>query len=321
MKKMKTFNILLNRSILLILFPLIFSGCKDDTNPPSEIPVFGKSSVSSIGNFKASIYVDFGYKLYPYSFKFGVIYDVSPNFTDLSSVSCYNQGTTNLVNLKAATTYYYKAYATNGIDYVYGDVGSFTTQTVPVNGTTGTFTDSRDGHIYKTVQIGTQTWMAENLAYLPVSASPATVGAEQTGKAGLPFYYVYDLAKYGVLYNWYAALTVAPAGWHLPTVDDWTTLSNSLGGDLVSGDKMKSTFGWVSPNTVASNSSGFTALPGGYRYFSGLGNDGSFGFWWCDLGVSGKIFAWHRALYSNHSDIIWDYLDKSVGFSVRCVKD
>jgi uncharacterized protein (TIGR02145 family) len=102
----------------------------------------------------------------------------------------------------------------------------------------GTFTDTRDGHEYKTIQIGTQTWMAENLAYLPTT-TPITTWSNTE-----PCYYVYDYAKYGVLYNWTAALTACPTGWHLPSDAEWTVLLNYLGGQNVAGGKMKSVMEW-----------------------------------------------------------------------------
>ena len=184
----------------------------------------------------------------------------------------------------------------------------------------GTFTDPRDGHVYKTITIGTQTWMAENLAYLPVAASSPTVGSETTANAGKPFYYVYDLAKYGVLYNWYAALTAAPAGWHLPSDAEWTTLSTYLGGDVVSGGKLKSSTGWYSPNTGATNSSCFSALPGGARGSNGLTNAGNYGYWWSSTEIN-TDYAWFRNLYCYYGYLNrYDY-SKYIGFSVRCVRD
>ena len=137
------------------------------------------------------------------------------------------------------------------------------------------FTDSRDGNLYETVEIGTQCWMKQNLAYLP-SVNPPS-GGSQT----LPYYYVYGYSgtgvsearatanyqTYGVLYNWTASLTACPQGWHLPSDSEWDVLVNYLGGDNVAGGKMKEagTAHWNSPNTGATNESGFTGLPGGFR--------------------------------------------------------
>ncbi len=176
---------------------------------------------------------------------------------------------------------------------------------------TSTFTDSRDGQTYNTIKIGNQLWMAENLNYYTSSGS-----------------WCYDnnssnCSTYGRLYDWETALTVAPASWHLPTDAEWTTLINSLGGESVAGGKMKETgtSHWNSPNTGATNESGFTALPGGRR-----SSDGSFHY----LGSNAHFwsatehdasYAWSRYLYCNSADVTRNYHDKSRGFCVRCVKD
>ncbi len=119
---------------------------------------------------------------------------------------------------------------------------------------TGQFTDSRDGHVYNWVKIGSQVWMAENLAYKP----------RVTG------YLAYDhnennIAAYGYLYSWDLAQTIAPEGWHLPSKTEWETLVNNLGGKQAAYNKLleKGTTHWSSPND-ATNESGFTALPAGY---------------------------------------------------------
>ena len=178
---------------------------------------------------------------------------------------------------------------------------------------TGTFTDSRDNHVYKWVKIGDQTWMAENLAYKPSS-----------GK-----YWAYDnnennAATYGYLYDWETANTIAPTGWHLPRDAEWTKLINYLGGFDVAGGKLKEsgTKHWSLSNTESDNSSGFTALGGGIRN----ANDGTFanikykGFWWSAsennrAGISYSINSAGKEIYRA------DLYSKSVGFSVRCVKN
>ena len=128
---------------------------------------------------------------------------------------------------------------------------------------TGTFADSRDGKTYKTVKIGTQTWMAENLAF---KYDGGCLAYKDSTK------YV---TVYGYLYNWETAMKVCPAGWHLPTDAEWTTLTTYLGGEGAAGVKLKSTSIRVNPNEGAANSSGFTALPGGFRDYHGtFGNIG-----------------------------------------------
>ena len=213
--------------------------------------------------------------------------------------------------------------------------------------TSGTFTDSRDGNEYNWVKIGDQVWMAENLAYLP-SVNMVNDGSEDA--AGSYYYVVgYDgtnvadakatdnYATYGVLYNWTAAMDgeassttnpsgiqgVCPAGWHLPSDAEWTELTDYLGGTSVAGGKLKETgtTHWASPNTGATNETGFTALPGGYRIDNGsFGDIGYYGFWWSATG-SNAADAWFRYMdYSNSSVSRSNYF-KEVGFSVRCVRD
>ena len=124
-----------------------------------------------------------------------------------------------------------------------------------------TFIDKRDGRIYKTVKIGEQEWMAENLAFVPDSGV---------------FYYIdtnsfryrdtTNLTKYGLMYDWETSKEVCPTGWHLPSNGEWSRLTKFLGGKEVAGLKMKSTYGWVdlgNGNGNGSNLSGFNALPGG----------------------------------------------------------
>jgi len=193
----------------------------------------------------------------------------------------------------------------------------------------GSFTDSRDGKVYKTVTIGEQVWMAENLAYLPSVVGPATESYTD------PYYYVYgyegtsvatakattNYQTYGVLYNWPAALTACPSGWHLPSDAEWTTLTTYLGEDAVGKMKEAGTSHWTTPNTGATNSSGFTALPGGYRiYYGTIDYIGYDGYWWCSTQLN-TFYAWGRHLYYSSSIVCRDFYQKENGFSVRCVRD
>lgn len=210
-----------------------------------------------------------------------------------------------------------------------------------------TFTDPRDGKVYQTVVIGNQVWMAENLAYLP-SVNMVADGSEDAAGS---YYYVYgydgtnvadakatdNYATYGVLYNWTAAMDgeassttnpsgiqgVCPAGWHLPSDAEWTELTNYLGGTSVAGGKLKETgtTHWNTPNTGATNETGFTALPGGYRYFDGTFNDiGVYGNWWSATEYDASI-AWFRFMNIYSSSVSSYYHNEEVGFSVRCVRD
>jgi len=199
--------------------------------------------------------------------------------------------------------------------------------------TSGTFIDSRDGNEYNWVQIGDQVWMAENLAYLP-SVNMVADGSEDAAGS---YYYVYgydgtnvaeakatdNYATYGVLYNWTAAMNACPDGWHLPSDAEWTELTDYLGGESVAGGKLKETgtTHWASPNTGATNETGFTALPGGDRYgngtFFGVGN---YGHWWSAT-EGNATYVWSRHMGYNFSDVYRGNYSKEVGFSVRCLRD
>ena len=216
-----------------------------------------------------------------------------------------------------------------------------------------TFTDSRDGKVYKTVTIGEQVWMAENLAYLPSAVGPAT------GSDTEPHYYVYDYdgsdvatvkatenyQTYGVLYNWPAAMAACPEGWKLPSDAEWiqleTYLANnghnydgSIGGDNVRtkiAKSMASETGWDPSETVGVpgntdypayiNKSGFSALPGGYRYRDGTFRSiGIYGYWWSSAEYDTNN-AWGRAMYYHQSVVGRGNNGNAYGFSVRCVKN
>lgn len=200
----------------------------------------------------------------------------------------------------------------------------------PVINPYGSFMDLRDSTIYNTIIIGTQTWMSENLAYLPSVSSP------DMGSLTTPHYYVNnfnatDVAKakltcnyadYGVLYNWPAAMTACPTGWHLPSNDEWITLTTFLGGESIAGGKLKDggTIYWNAPNTGATNETGFTALPGGSRdrntdtYYH-LGN---LGFYWTSTEYTSPT-AMGRNINNDNTVCYQNHHYKDYGISVRCV--
>jgi uncharacterized protein (TIGR02145 family) len=198
-------------------------------------------------------------------------------------------------------------------------------------------TDS-EGNSYKTVTIGTQTWMAENLKvtkYNDGTAIPNITDNTQWSQlsTGAWSYYNNDVAnnaKYGKLYNWYAVSkisngnkNVCPTGWHVPTDAEWTVLTDYLGGSNIAGGKMKEvgTTSWNSPNTDATNTSLFTGLPGGYRYVSGnYSTIGSNGYWWSSTeNVTGN--AWYRNLDSDDGNAGRNRTNEGNGLSVRCLRD
>jgi uncharacterized protein (TIGR02145 family) len=140
----------------------------------------------------------------------------------------------------------------------------------------------------------------------------------------------YTANKFGALYNWYAVNSatngnknVCPTGWHVPTDAEWTTLVNFLGGESIAGGKMKSmgTQYWNTPNNGASNSSGFSGLPGGYRNNEGpFANVGNVGTWWSSTEFA-PADSWNRDVVFSNSGITRNFRGKPGGFSVRCIKD
>jgi uncharacterized protein (TIGR02145 family) len=187
-----------------------------------------------------------------------------------------------------------------------------------------------------TVVIGTQQWMEKNLDVMTYrngdiipQVSDPTAWTNLT--TGAWCYYNNDPlngAIYGKLYNWYAINDprgLAPQGWHIPTDEEWTTLSTLLGGDAVAGGKMKTTgiTRWTTPNTSATNESGFAGLPGGFRAHGGSFFDiGSNGYWWsASESRSISANAYLRDLLYNVSDLSRGSFPKRSGFSVRCLRD
>jgi uncharacterized protein (TIGR02145 family) len=204
--------------------------------------------------------------------------------------------------------------------------------------TYGTMTD-QEGNVYKTIVIGTQEWMAENLntsIYRNGDAIPTNLddGTWQNTTSGAWAYYNNDASyacPYGKLYNWYAcvdARQLCPVGWHVPTDAEWTVLTDFLGGEAVAGGKMKTTGTieaatglWYSTNTGATNSSGFSGAPGGDRiYYGDYVNIGGNGYWWSSSEYD-TANAWYRVLgYVNGNASRINY-NKRIGFSVRCLRD
>jgi uncharacterized protein (TIGR02145 family) len=203
---------------------------------------------------------------------------------------------------------------------------------------TGTVTDI-DNNVYQTVKIGNQWWMAENLIttrYRDGVTIPNVTDDSQWENltTGAWAYYNNDASNdgtYGKLYNWYAVddtRGLCPEGWHVPSDDEWTMLVDFLGGREVAGGKMKSTRTdpdphprWRSPNTGATNESGFSGLPGHSRFSDGsYGPIGYYGFWWSSTELT-TVSAWFRVLFYNNGDVYRDYGYKRAGFSVRCLRD
>jgi uncharacterized protein (TIGR02145 family) len=189
-----------------------------------------------------------------------------------------------------------------------------------------------DGHTYDLVQIGTQCWFKQNLRSdnyrngdpIPGNLTDTPWTSTNSGAQAVFDNSNANLATYGRLYNWYAVdddRGLCPSGFHVPTDGEWTELVNYLGGEQVAGAKMKSSPS-DTPAWDGTNSSGFSALPGGNRStFNGyFYNEGDAGSWWSSS-ANGASNAWFRRLNSVNGNVYRDYYDLRLGFSVRCVRD
>ena len=267
----------------------------------------------------------------------GVIWATSQNPTiALSTKTSNGTGTgaftSELTSLSANTTYYVRAYATNSAGTSYGNEVTFKTSAVV---TPSTGVTDLCGKTYKEIIIGNQTWTSENLSTckyrngdpIPHVKDDATWATLTTGAY---CYFNNDSVKYaaiyGKIYNWFAvndSRGLAPAGWHIPTQTEMTTLVNTLGGAASAGGKMK-TAGttYCSTNTSGTNSSGFSGLPAGDRRgFNGVFNNiGVFGGFWSSTQFDSSN-SWNFRLYCNSAEATIGNDGKRHGFSVRIIKD
>jgi len=266
---------------------------------------------------------------------------VSPTVSNATTMNGTGLGvySGSLMNLTPSTTYYVRAYVTNSVGTSYGNAMSFTTGSLPGVRCPGTpsVTDI-DGNLYHTVQIGNQCWTQSNLKtsrFRNGDIIPTGLNNSDWQNTTSGAYSIYNNdpvndGLYGKLYNHYAVTDsrgLCPTGWHVPSDAEWTILENHLGGSSVAGGALKSTAmqptlgGWDQPNTGATNSSGFTALPGGLRNsfgdFSGMAIDG---YWWSSSVLSASS-AWFSLLNYGSSDIFRNSGNRKLGFSVRCCRD
>jgi len=246
-----------------------------------------------------------------------------------------------MTNLTPGTTYYARAYATNAVGTGYGSVVSFTTTGNIINDIVfnpgliyDNITDTA-GNVYKTVQIENQTWMAENLKttkFKDGTDIPNFISHDEWNNQQTPGYcwYLNDIKHkdlFGALYNWHTVNTgkLCPRGWHVPLYEEWTTLFNYLGTNYEIGNYLREagTSHWLLTDSNVTNSSGFTALPGGWRNIDNT----NFG----DLGYTANFWAAPET-DSNINTITFFYMGSwegiflvenlnTTGNSVRCLKD
>jgi uncharacterized protein (TIGR02145 family) len=337
-----------NKKILAaFIFQLLLISCSKNggtdagTNPVAPLPnvltILTNNTTTSVAQTSAviggNIIADGGLAVTAR----GICWNTAPSPTILNNKIPAGSGigsfTATISGLTYATTYFVRAYATNSTTTIYGAEVSFTTKplSIPGNGVTDV-----DGNTYTTVILGDKEWMVQNLRTTKyqngdVIPNITTQTLWSTTVTGAWCYYNNTAGynnTYGKLYNWYAATDprqISPVGWHVPSTGEYTVLNAYLGGGNLSGGGLKQagTSSWASPNSGATNISGFTALPGGSRSWSsssGFGYFGTLGNWWSsDIAGSEGRFAQlqHDVAYfdAGTND------PKGAGFSIRCVKD
>lgn len=319
-----------------IIFILFFTSC-NPTSDPKLLSVLTTTEVTSITQTTAlsggNVTSDGGTSVTAR----GVCWSTKANPTIADSKTTDGAGigsyTSSLTGLVAGTTYFVRAYATTSAGTGYGGAYQFTT-------TPPTVSDI-DGNLYHTVIIGSQIWMVENLKTTKYNdGSSITLVSDNSAwtPPGTPYYCWYNFnstykATYGALYTWAVVISgkLAPKGWHVPTNAEWSTLtdyvSTHLGTSGSTGKALAATTNWAASTNVGAigndlsknNSSGFSALPGGYRIgtFVVLGSDGS---WWSS--TEGDTFGgWCLDMANSLSGAGLVPYDKTDGHSVRCIKD
>lgn len=318
----------MNRFVVLnisIIFLVIFAwGCEK-----KEIPIVTTTPATDVTESSAmiggEIVSDGGASIKSH----GICWGTTPNPTISGSKTDLGKSgggsfTSTMTGLMSSATYYVRAYATNKAGTGYGNQVVFSTML-----------SDKDGNVYSTVQIGNQLWMAENLKTTKYSNGSSIVypGNDATmwysSSSGAYAWYDNDEANkdvYGALYNWHAVNNsndICPTGWRVSTDEDWTTLTDFLGGESVAGSKLKQTGTavWNAPNTDATNESGFNAVPGGMRDEMGVYSQLKWtGFYWTSTQYNlGN--GWARSVGNNNGSVLRFYDNKSIGYSVRCIKE
>ena len=321
--------------IFLLLLDIHIYSCKrDNAEPPSVITVTIIDLTSTSATSGGIISNDGGAAI----ISKGICWNKSGNPEIGDNMTVEGGGSESFTSiassLQPATSYYLKAYATNSAGTGYGNQTIFSTYP---NDQMGSVIDG-EGNNYKTLVIGTQTCMTENLKttkFRNGTDIPMVAADEDWYNMWSPAYCVFNNQlvnkdDYGVLYNWYtvevgqdASRNICPTGWHVPTDDEWSILITYLGGESAAVGKLKETglTHWMAGNSDATNESGFTARPGGARDYNGeFYGLGYYGGWWTSTEfVSGGAFS--RFLgYDGSGGSSWGRFEKD-GFSVRCIKD
>ncbi len=332
---------------LICLVMIIISCDKDDPVAPEKkkpeaitkpVALFGQKWAQLSASVNANNNTTLVYFEYGPSASYGITVSANPDTLTDNTSKAVNAVISGLI---PGTTYNFRVKAVTSSETVYGDDKTFTTLDTIKNVilfnpdvTYGSVTDI-DGNNYKTIKLGTQTWMAENLNVTTFNdGTPLSFIREATLWKSLstPGYswYNYDSISYGGLYNWYVVNSsanggknICPSGWHVPSDIEWETLIEYLGGSEVAGGKIKEkgSTHWFSTTPAATNETGFTAIPAGYRYYTGSYNSiRRYAYWWTSS-ESSSISAYCRNMNHGYNSVERTSSNKKTGFSVRCIKD
>lgn len=275
----------------------------------------------------------------------GVCWDENPDPTIDNNITVNGSGfgefESQITGLTPGKTYYVRAYAATNTETEYGQALSFTTHLTGIKFNAdliyGAVSDV-DGNTYKTIPIGSQVWMAQNLkttkfadgSGIPlVTDYPTWANSVTSGYCWFVNNDSMFADIYGAYYNWFAVNTgkLCPTGWHVPSDSEWQNLVTFLGGERSAGSKIKEvgSNNWVYSNKDATNQSGFTGIPAGLRgaIDGTFGGQGSFGGWWTttEVNPSPLATAWCRSIHGDTTVVARNEFYKKNGFPVRCVKD
>lgn len=334
---------------LFLSLTALLTCCKKDDDPtvtePKEpeattnaVALFGQKWARLAGTVNANNNKTLIYFEYGLSSSYGFTVSAEPDtLTDNTSKSV----SAVISGLIPGKTYNYRVKAVTSSATIYGNDMTFTTSDTIKNVilfnpdvTYGSVTDI-DGNKYRTIQIGTQTWMAENLNAVSFNdGTPVSFIREASAWQSLttPGYcwYNYDSISYGGLYNWHVINSTAnggkkvcPDGWHIPSDNEWETLMTYLGGNENAGGKLKEpgSLHWYSASPSVTNETGFTAIPAGYRNYAGSFNGiKRYGYWWTSSEFSSSD-AYCRNMNYGYNSVERTSSNKKSGLSVRCVKD
>jgi uncharacterized protein (TIGR02145 family) len=324
-------------------FIILLNFCKKDSLP---LPILTTANVTEVSLTTAlsggNITDDGGTNVTVRGVCWGTAAD--PTISDSKTIdgTGYGNFTSQLTCLRENTLYFIRAYATNSTGTGYGNEIWFSTNAASVfniNLTYGTLTDTEE-IVYRSIKIGAQTWMAENLKTSryrngDLIGTTSVPSLNTTAEVGPKYQWAYDgnennVEVYGRLYTWYTITdnrNVCPSGWHVPNDDEWATLEDYLGGWKNAGGKLKEsgTTHWQVPNEGANNESGFTALPGGMRFENGTFTYlGTVGLWWSSDEAnpnSPSAMSWSVQYNSSVLSMGWTGDANGRGLSVRCIKD